>query len=301
MGRIIAFIAALACFSAGIASAQLTPQDTPIRPEKIRENLYVFFGAGGNIAVLIGPEGVLIVDDQFTEMTAKIEAAVRLLTPKPIKFVINTHWHYDHTGGNENLGSEGKVIIAQENTRKRLLQGGNVMGVQIAPTAPTGLPVITFAESSTVHFNGQTIEMTHLPAGHTDTDALIVFKEANVIHTGDSYTHPTFPFVDPDSGGTLRGMIAARKQTLALCNADCVIIPGHGPLSNAADLKASIAMLEEMDKRVTKAVAAKKSLADFLASNPTADFDKTYAPRPDQGKVFVTRAYEERVKASGKK
>lgn len=301
MSRIVALIAALACFAAGPASAQLTAETTQIRPEKIRDNLYAFFGYGGNIGVLIGPDGVVLVDDQYGGMSPKIEAAVKALTPIPIKYVLSTHWHYDHTGENENFGKSGAIIVAHDNTRTRLISGGVTLGVQIAPMAPAGLPLVTFADRSTLHVNGQTVQMIHTPPGHTDSDVTVFFKEANVMHTGDAYTNPSYPLVDPDSAGTLRGVIAARKQMLALCGADCVIIPGHGPLSNAEKLKASIAMLEEMDKRVTKAVASKKSLADFLASNPTADYDKVYSPRPDQGKVFITRAYEERVKASGKK
>jgi glyoxylase-like metal-dependent hydrolase (beta-lactamase superfamily II) len=209
--------------------------------------------------------------------------------------VINTHWHFDHTGGNENLGRSGKIIIAQENTRKRLMADGELLGYpdKQKALAPVGWPVITFGDSSTLHMNGLTAHMFYVPNAHTDTDAVVHFREADVIHTGDVYTRGSYPFIDTASGGSLRGMIAARKRILALCGPNTVLIPGHGALSNLTELKTSIAMLEEMDRRITNAIAAGKSLADVLAENPSKDFDAAYAPRPDQGKVFVTRLYDE--------
>jgi glyoxylase-like metal-dependent hydrolase (beta-lactamase superfamily II) len=287
-------VAALLCLPP--AHAQLDPATTPVRPEAIRNGVYVFFGAGGNVGVSIGDDGAIIVDTQFAPMAPKIEAAVKALTAKPITTVINTHWHYDHTGGNEAFSRGGRIIVAQENTRLRMMKDSETLGVKVPAAPAIALPIVTFADTADLHMNGLSVHMFYVPAAHTDTDAVVHFREADIIHTGDVYTRATYPFVDVDSGGSLRGMIAARKRILALCGPNTVIIPGHGALSNAAELKDSIAMLEEMDRRITAAVAAGKPLADLLAENPTKDFDAVYAPRPDQGKVFVTRAYEELVR-----
>jgi glyoxylase-like metal-dependent hydrolase (beta-lactamase superfamily II) len=296
------FAAALmALVAAPPAAAQFNVESTPIKPELIRNGVYIFYGAGGNIGVSVGKDGVLIVDSQFAGMTQKIDDAIKAITDAPFRYVLNTHWHFDHTGGNENFGKAGKVIIAHDNTRVRMSKPAKVLNFDQAASDPAALPVVTFGDTATVHFNGLTAHLVHLPNAHTDTDALVHFREADIIHTGDVYTRGTYPFVDVASGGSLRGMIAARKRILALCGPNTVIIPGHGTLSTPAELKASIVMLEEMERRVTNAIAAGKSLADLLAENPTADFDKDYAPRPDQGKVFVTRAYEDLARFVAKK
>jgi len=175
------------------------------------------------------------------------------------------------------------------------------MNMKFDPSPAVALPVLTFSQNASLRFNGLNTDMIHVPDAHTDTDAVVVFKEANVIHTGDVYVNGSYPFVDTHSGGSLRGMIAARKRIAAMSNADTQIIPGHGALSNVAQLNDSIAMLEEMEKRTAKAIRDGKTLEQFLAANPTADYDAKWAPRPDQGKVFATRAYQDLVRVETKK
>ncbi|MCB2107586.1 MAG: MBL fold metallo-hydrolase [Rhodobacteraceae bacterium] len=277
--------------------AQLT-RTAEVKDIPLRDGVHMFMGAGGNLAVSVGDDGVVIVDTQFAEMVDRITNAVKGISDKPITYALNTHWHFDHTGGNEGFGKAGVRIVAQENTFKRMASKQVIaaLNMNFDPSPRAALPDITFVDRATLHYNGLTIRMVYLPDAHTDTDAMYIFEEANVIHTGDTYTRVTYPFVDTSSGGTLRGMIAARKAVLAASNAETKIIPGHGSLSNIEELGASVAMLEEMEKRTTAAIRAGKSLEDFLAENPTADFDATYAPRADQGKVFATRAYEDLIR-----
>jgi len=295
-------ILGVAILSSGSAMAQLT-RTAEVKDIPLRNGVHMFMGAGGNVGVLVGNDGVVLVDTQFAEMVDRLTAAVKAITPQPIKYVLNTHWHFDHTGGNEGFGKAGIQIVAQENTFKRMStsQVMPAMDMKFDPSPAVALPVLTYSDNSTLRVNGMTTQMIHLPDAHTDTDAMIMFKEANIIHTGDVYTRATYPFVDTASGGTLRGMIKARKAILALTNAETQVIPGHGSLSNPEELKASIAMLEVMEKRTTAAIRSGKTLAQFVASNPTANYDAVYAPRPDQGKVFATRAYEDIARFEKKK
>jgi glyoxylase-like metal-dependent hydrolase (beta-lactamase superfamily II) len=287
------FILALG-LSVSSAEAQLT-RTAEIKDIPLRNGVHMFMGAGGNIGVSVGDDGVVLVDTQFAEMVDRITAAARKLSDKPITYALNTHWHFDHTGGNEGLGKAGVRIVAHENTFKRMSSDQSIgaLNMKFPPSPAIALPVLTFADSANLRVNGLTARMVHVPKAHTDTDAVIHFVEANVIHTGDVYVNGAFPFVDTSSGGTLTGMIAARKAILAMTTADTQIIPGHGALSNPKELQESIAMLEEMEKRTLAALKAGKTLEQFLADNPTADYDAKWAPRADQGKVFATRAYED--------
>ena len=282
--------------AAAPAAAQLT-RTADVKDILLRGNVHMFMGAGGNVGVTVGPDGPAIIDTQFAEMVDRLTAAVKKIDPKPISFVLNTHWHFDHTGGNEGFGKAGVKIIAHENTYKRMTAPGEIaaMAMKFEPSPHVALPTLTIRDTGTMHINGHTIEMVYLPDAHTDTDVMYVFKEANVIHTGDTYTRLTYPFVDTSSGGTIKGMIAARKKILTYTNADTQIIPGHGDLSNPKELADSIPMLEEIDKRVSALVAAGRTLEQVLAEKPTKDFDAVYAPRPDQGDVFVTRLYQEKT------
>lgn len=281
------------------ASAQLT-RTAEIKDIPLRNNVHMFMGAGGNIGVTSGPDGAAVIDTQFAEMVDRIIAAVGKLDQKPVSYVLNTHWHFDHTGGNEGLGKAGARIIAHENTFKRMAVKGLIATMNVAtdPAPKVALPVLTIRDTGTFRLNGHTIEMVYLADAHTDTDVMYLFKEANVIHTGDVYTRASYPFVDNSSGGTLKGMIAARKKILTFANDDTQIIPGHGALSNRKELADTIPMLEEVERRVAAAIKGGKTLEQTLADNPTKEFDATYAPRPDQGKVFVTNLYNE---LSGKK
>lgn len=292
---IITAVAFLVLAGGQSAVAQLNPATAQIRSIPVRDGIYMFMGAGGNIAVSTGSDGVLIVDDQYEEMTAKIDEAIAEITDQPLRYVLNTHWHWDHTGGNENYGKAGKTIIAHDNTRVRMSSDQFVEAFNFnQPASPdVALPVITFNDTATLHFNNHTIRMIHVPNAHTDTDAFIQFVEANVIHTGDVYVTSSYPFIDSSTGGTLAGEIAALERLDNLTNDETVIIPGHGVISDKAGAMKTLTMLKAMKAITEQAIADGQNLDTFLDSNPTADFDAEFAQRADQGRVFATRLYLE--------
>jgi len=277
------------------ALAQLTRDSVQIRSNEVSNGIYMFMGAGGNIAVSTGDDGVLIVDDQYADMTAKIDAAISGLTDQPLRYVVNTHWHWDHTGGNENYGRAGKTIVAHENTYVRMASDQFVEAFNFRqPASPEeALPVITYNDTATLRFNDLTIRMIHVPNAHTDSDAFIHFEEANVIHTGDVYVTSAYPFIDSSTGGTLDGVIAALERLSVITDGDTVIIPGHGAISDRAGAMKTLAMLKGMKVITENAVAEGMSLEQFLGTNPTADYDGDFAVRADQGRVFATRLHKE--------
>ena len=286
---------ALIVTSALPAFAQLNPATTQIRATEIRDGIYIFMGAGGNIGVSVGEDGVLIVDDQYAEMTAKIDAAIAEITDEPMRYVVNTHWHWDHTGGNENYGNAGKTIIAHDNTYSRMSEEQFVAAFNhTQPASPeNALPVITFNDEATIHFNDLTINLIYVPNAHTDTDAFVHFVEANVIHSGDVYVNGSYPFIDSSTGGSLVGEIAAIEKLVSLIDDDTVVIPGHGALSNKANVVKTLSMLKGMKEIGQKAVADGLSLEAFLNTNPSATFDDDFAVREDAGRVFATRVYQD--------
>lgn len=277
------------------AVAQLSPDTAQIRSIEVRNGIYMFMGAGGNVAVSTGEDGVLIVDDQYAEMTAKIDAAIDEITDEPTRYVVNTHWHWDHTGGNENYGNAGIPIIAHDNTHARMSEDQFVAAFDWKqPASPkAALPVITYNDTATIHINDLTVNMIHVPNAHTDSDAFIHFVEANVIHTGDVYVTSSYPFIDTSTGGSLTGEIAAFEKLAAMTDDETVIIPGHGVISDRAGAIKTLEMLKGMRDKTAEAVADGLSLEDFLATNPTSDYDKDFAIRADQGRVFATRLYQE--------
>jgi len=245
--------------------------------------------AGGNVAVSVGADGVFIVDDELQPMSAKLKAAVAALSKKPVRFVINTHWHADHAGGNPAMGAAGAVIVAHDNVRKRLAVdqtinfGGQVR--TIAATPPEGLPVVTFGDDVTLHLNGDDVHVIHVPPAHTDGDSIVHFAAANVIHMGDTFSTMGYPFVDASSGGKFDGLIAAADRALPLCNDTTKIIPGHGAVGTTADLKAWREMLIKIRDKVAALAAEHKSLDDIKAAKPTAEFDAQKSGgfiKPDQ-------------------
>jgi glyoxylase-like metal-dependent hydrolase (beta-lactamase superfamily II) len=231
--------------------------------------------AGGNVAVSYGADGTVIVDDQFAPMVPKIGAAVRALSDAPIRFVINTHWHPDHTGGNEPLRGEGSVIFAHENVRKRMSidQFSKFMNRSVPAAPATALPVVTFTDGITLHWNDETIRVEHVAPAHTDGDSHIWFEKANAVHMGDTFVNGFFPFIDLESGGKTVGFIAAADRVLARANDQTKIVPGHGPLATRPDLAKFRDMLADVKKRVEKGIRSKKTLEQFVASKPLADLD----------------------------
>ncbi len=224
--------------------------------------------AGGNIGVSIGEDGVVLIDDGLPPLTDTLLAAVGELAEGPVEFVINTHVHGDHIGGNEALGSRGVTILAHDNVRHRLVTepDGDV------PTPREALPVLTFADSVTFHLNGRRAFVFHVARAHTDGDAVIHFLDDNVIHTGDVMFNGMFPFIDLDGGGSVDGYIAAQERILALANTQTKIIPGHGPLATKQDLRTAVDMLRDARDRVRKLVDAGQSEEEILTANPLADY-----------------------------
>ncbi|MCP4249053.1 MAG: MBL fold metallo-hydrolase, partial [bacterium] len=203
-------------------------EDVEIETTKVAENLYMLVGAGGNIGLSVGPDGAFLIDDQFAPLTEKITAAIKAVTEAPIRFVVNTHWHFDHTGGNENLGKAGAVIVAHENVRRRMSTEQFIAAFdRRVPASPPGaLPVITFADAVTFHLNGDELHVFHVAPAHTDGDSIVHFRKANVLHLGDTFFDGMYPFIDVSAGGSIAGMIEAVDRALKLCDDKTKIIPG---------------------------------------------------------------------------
>jgi glyoxylase-like metal-dependent hydrolase (beta-lactamase superfamily II) len=235
-----------------------------IKATKVAGNVYVLEGLGGNIGVSVGNDGILIVDDQFAPLADKIRAALKTLDQGKLRFILNTHWHGDHTGSNVAFGPEG-TIIAHDNVRKRLSteQYNAFFKRKTPPSAKEALPVITFNQSLSVHFNGEEIRAIHFPQGHTDGDSVVFFTSSNVVHLGDDFFAGSFPFVDLDSGGSVEGLTKNIGELITKIPAGAKLIPGHGPISTVDDLKAYHRMLVETTDIVRKKIAAKKSLEEI--------------------------------------
>ena len=265
-----------------------------IQTIKAADGIYMLTGKGGNIGLAVGTDGVFLVDDQFAPLTDKIQAAITHVSDKPVKFVLNTHWHPDHTGGNENLGSSGTVIIAHDNVRKRLSVDNfiELFNMQSPAMAAAGLPVITFGDAVTFHLNGDEILFHHVASAHTDGDAIVHFKQANVIHAGDTYFSGMYPFIDGNSGGSNDGYIKAIDQVLALADDKTVIIPGHGPISNKQELTAWRDMLKTIIDPIRAMVGENASLEQIQAGMPTRAFDEKYGGGFINNETFVKMLYQ---------
>ena len=234
-------------------------------------NIYMLQGSGGNIGVSAGSDGVLIVDDEYAPLAEKIRAALKGINPGKLKFVLNTHFHGDHTGSNPVFGPEA-LIIAHDNVRKRLAAGSTIMGNETKPMEAAGLPVVTYADSASVHFNGEEIKAIHFPHGHTDGDSMIFFTRSNVVHMGDDFFNGFFPFVDLESGGSVQGMAEGVAKVLAQIPANAKVIPGHGPLSDVEGLRKFHRMLVETTAVVQKQVKAGKKLDQIQAAGLPAEW-----------------------------
>lgn len=261
---------------AGTAAAGQQPPDyskVVMKVQKVSGTVYMLAGMGGNIGASVGEDGIVVVDDEFLPLAEKIEAALKGIADKPVKFVLNTHWHGDHTGSNEHFG-EKAPIIAQENVRKRLASGGKTRFGEVRPAVKAALPVITFEQNVTVHLNGEEIRAIHVPHGHTDGDSVIFFPQSNVVHMGDDFFNGgRFPFIDLDSGGSVQGVIAGAEKVLAETPEDVKIIPGHGPLGTKADLRSFLAMLKETVAAVQAGIAQGKTLAQLKQEKVLAKWD----------------------------
>jgi cyclase len=278
----------LCCFISS-ARAQVPNFDTvEIKATKLTESIYMLEGAGGNIGVLAGKDGIILIDDQFAPLTEKIKKALAKISDQSVKFVINTHYHLDHTGGNENFGKEGSIIVAHQNSRRRLSTDQFNKAIKFEQKAAPydALPKVTFSDSVTFHMNGETVHVFYVKNAHTDGDVIIHFKESNIFHGGDVFVRYGLPFIDQENGGSIDGMIKATELFIKLTNDKSKIIPGHGVLSSKKDLIDYKKMLVTVRTRIADAIKRGKGLQQIIEADPTRGyitvFDKS---------VFIEAVY----------
>lgn len=254
--------------AAFIVASPVLAQDVSkveIKTEQVAPGVAVLFGAGGNIGVSYGEDGTILIDDQFAPLTAKIKTAVAALGAQRVKFLVNTHWHYDHTGGNENLGKDGVLIMAHNNVRIRMLAG---QGDQ-KPSPKAALPLVTYDDGLKLHLNGEEVRVMHMAAAHTDGDSIVYWTKSNVIHMGDLFFWKmSFPFVDASSGGDVRGIVTGADKVLAMANDQTKIVPGHGAVATKADLQQYRDMVAQIIGKVEAGIKAGKTLEQIKAERP---------------------------------
>lgn len=287
-----------------LSAPALAQQDfsrVEVKVERVAPGVAVLFGAGGNIGLSYGADGNVLIDDQFAPLVPKIEAAVKTVDPDPIRFVINTHWHGDHTGGNERFGQAGAVIVAHDNVRQRMsVETFSKRFNRTNPPSPkAALPVVTFAAGVSFHLNGDRLQVVHVPDAHTDGDSLVYWTGANVIHMGDLFFHKmSFPFIDRESGGSIDGLIRGVTRGLALVKPGGKVIPGHGPVASRQELAAYLAMLTDIRAKVAAGIAARRTRAQVIAADPTARYTQVARDGFIKPADFVGGIYDElRAKA----
>ena len=270
-------------------------EDTEFDVIPVADGLYMLKGAGGNIAVSAGEDGVFLIDDEYPQLTEKLRAAVASISEQPIKFVFNTHWHGDHTGGNEALAEGGALIFAHDNSRKRMTMENSLeaFGYVAKPSPEGALPVVTFDRSITFHRNGLEIHAFHVESAHTDGDAVVFFRGANVVHTGDIFQPHAYPFIDLGTGGSMDGIIHGIDRLLTMIDRDTKVIPGHGRLSNAKDVRRYRNMLVAVRARVAAEIRAGKTPEEVIAAKPTAAFDPEWGQGYINGELLTKILYDD--------
>jgi cyclase len=275
--RTLLVVAALSSSAALVAAQEPDWSKIEIKAEKVAGNVYMLSGvggfAGGNIGVSVGSDGIALVDDQFEPLVPKIEAALKGISDKPVRFVINTHYHGDHTHGNKVFGQKS-TVIAHDNARKRIAADAQFDGKPGTKAPPHALPVITFDHQLSLHLNGEEVRGLHVPSSHTDGDTVVFFTKSNVVHMGDDFFNGWYPFIDLEGGGSVKGYIAAVEKVLGEVPDDVKIIPGHGPLASKTDLAAYLAMLKETSAIVQKGIDEGKTVEQLVAAKPLAKWDK---------------------------
>lgn len=289
LGGVALFAVAVAGVAGGPVAGRQEMANVEITTIELESDLFMLMGRGGNIGLSVGDDGAFLIDDQFAPLTEKILAAVSAVTDQPVRWVLNTHWHGDHTGGNENLGEAGAMIVAHENVYRRMnpAEFAGLVG-RSDQASRAALPVVTFDEGVRFHWNGRHIEVTHIGRAHTDGDAIVHFPRANVFHMGDTFFRGRYPFVDVDSGGGVDGVIAAANFVLERSSEGTRIIPGHGELAGPEHLREYRDMLETVRLRVAGLVANGRTEDQVVAAAPTADLDAVWGENPER---FVRAVY----------
>ena len=276
----------IAVFVATLGSVSAQDRKVEFTTIQLSDTVYMLTGAGGNVGISTGEDGLYIIDDQLKPITTQLLQAIRKINNKPIRFVINTHYHGDHTGGNETIGNAGAVIISHDNIRKRMAtkQVSIFMNSTTPPYAKEALPVVTFNDRISLHLNGETATAYHVANGHTDGDSIIHFPVSNVIHMGDMYFNGRYPYVDLDAGGSVQGMVAAADLALSMADDSTRIIPGHGPLAMTEDLKSYRDMLIQASTNVQVLIDQDMDLQQIIAAEPTSEWDESL------GKIWIAPA-----------
>lgn len=277
------------------AFTQTRRMEDKLTSTQVRENIYMLqMGSAGNVGVFVGNDGVMLIDDQFAPMTARIVDAVAELTDQPVRYVFNTHWHGDHTGGNRNFGALGLVIVAHDNVRRRMSseQFHLFFKARSAAALADALPVITFSDSMSFYFNDDVIEVIHVPLAHTDGDAVFYFREADVLHTGDAFINRGYPLIDIASGGSIKGQIEATNRMLDMIGPATIVIPGHGPLADKSRMVAVRDMLVLARQRVIELINKGMALDEIVAAEPLAELEPEWGGGFLRAKYFVTIIYQ---------
>ena len=281
MRKLVGLAAGLLLLSALAAAQDRDFSKVEIKVTKVAGSVYMLEGAGGNIGASVGEDGIVVIDDQFAPLAPKIQAALAGITDKPVRFILNTHYHGDHTGGNAEFSKLG-TVVAQENVRKRLAEGSGIKRFGKTPPAPKeALPIVTFSERATIHLNGEDVRAIHFPHGHTDGDSVVFFIQSNVVHMGDDFVTYGFPFVDIENGGSVSGMVAGVEKVLSMTRPDTKFIPGHGPLSTADDVRKFVAMIQETRAVIAAAVKNHKTTEQMKKEKLMAKWEADY------GKGFI--------------
>ncbi len=276
------------------ATTRVEEKEITVRADRVAPGIYFISGGGGNMGLCIGDDGAFLIDDQYAPLTEGIRQVIAQLTDKPVQFVLNTHWHGDHTGGNENLGEIGAVIIAHDNVRTRMSseQFSTFWNRSTAPSSAGALPVVTFSDAVTFHMNGTSIRAFHVASAHTDGDTIVHFPDANVVHMGDVFFHQWYPYIDISAGGSVRGTIAAVDLVLPLIDENTVVIPGHGATAtNRANLIAYRDMLATVTDRIQALIDQGKTLEEIQAARPTAEWDEVWGQHFMTPEHFVRQIY----------
>jgi len=291
-----ALVAAALLVGTGSALAQQQPPDyskVEIKTTDLGHNTYMLEGLGGNITVIVGGDGVLMVDSEFAPLHDKIKAAIEKITNQPIRYVVDTHFHGDHTGGNAGFAKDGATIVAQINVKRRLAEGSinGLNGAKTPPVSGDALPSKTYETALTLKLKGRTVHLHHIANAHTDGDTYVLIPDANVIATGDTVVIGRYPNIDFANGGNIRGMIGATGIYLHIANDKTKIVPGHGPLTDKAGVASYRAMLIAARDRMAKLIKAGKTEADVVAAKPFADFDKKFNATDQQATNFIRVVY----------